>query len=82
MLAIITLPSPGDLWTGVGSWSTETFTQFLPWAYFAIGIILGGMLISFFAKIVLNGLSRLTGRGNESNEHGYFESAEYKRILK
>ena len=83
MFAIITLPSPGELWTGVSAWSGETFIQFLPWAFFAIGIFVGGMLISYFVRVAVNGMARLVGGGNsEESNHGYFESAEYKKIIK
>ena len=46
MLGLITIPTPVDVVTAVGGYSDGYAQAFLPWAYFIIGTLVAGMLVS------------------------------------
>lgn len=54
MLSLATLPNPATFMTDIGAWSSPIFTDLLPFAVFAIGIILGFAFIRFIINTVSN----------------------------
>jgi len=51
MLALATLPNPADMMTSIGVWSSPLFTDLLPFALYAVGIMAGVFLITFLIEM-------------------------------
>lgn len=62
LLSLATLPSSTTFLASVGEWSGSIFSDLLPFAIYAIGIILGVGLIAFIIFIIFKGLSMLIHR--------------------
>lgn len=62
MLTLATFPAPATLMTEVGSWSSPLFTDLLPFAYFGVGMILGGMLVRYIVDITASAIGSLIRR--------------------
>lgn len=54
MLTLATLPNPAEFMVSVGAWSSPLFSDLLPFATFAVGLILGVFLIGFVVRAVKN----------------------------
>jgi len=61
MFSIVTLPSPTNFLTDIGAWSTEMFSQWQNVAFLVIGLMIGGMLITFLFSAVSHALNSLIG---------------------
>jgi len=59
------MPTSTEIWTGVGNYSSQTFTEFLPLVYIVVGFILGGILISFLVRAIMGGIKRATKSGGK-----------------
>jgi hypothetical protein len=57
-VALATLPSSSDFLASIGAWSGDIFTALLPFAIYAIGVILGFFLIRFLVQIISGALHR------------------------
>lgn len=59
MFTLATLPTSTELMSQIGAYSSPLFSDLLLFAIFAIGFIVGGLLIAFLINIVSGVAERL-----------------------
>jgi len=57
MYALAVLPSPETMLADVGAWSGPVFSDLLPFAVYAIGIVLAFFLVRFLIGIFRQGFN-------------------------
>lgn len=66
MLSIVTLPSPNDVISSVGSWSSPFFNEFSSFIGIAVGVVVGSLLLVWIIHIFKSGFNSLfSGRSND-----------------
>jgi len=58
LFQLVTLPSGADLYTGISDYSGATFTNFYPIALYAVGFLVGGMILAFLIGIFRHAIER------------------------
>jgi len=59
MFSLATMPTSSQFMASIGAWSSPFFNDLLPFAIFAIGILLGALLIYFLIHIVQNVVGKI-----------------------
>lgn len=63
LYALFTVPTASDMFTTVGTWSSELFDNLYPLALVVIGLIAGALILRALTKGGLNAVKNFTGRG-------------------
>jgi len=56
------LPTATTIFASTSAYSSPTFTEFIPFAYLAIGFTVGSMIVVAIAYWIINAVSALFGR--------------------
>lgn len=57
--SLATIPDASSTWNQIGSYSSPTFDQFLPWVLFALGLVIGSFLALFLGRTLLSAAQKL-----------------------
>jgi len=66
---LITAPVASTTMSSLGEWAEEIFTTLSPFAYIALGIMVGGLLVLFFWRKISGVLRKVLG-GRKGGRRG------------
>jgi len=81
LFSLVTFPSGADLYTGISDYSGATFDNFLPIMLFAVGLIIGGMVLAFVIGMFRHGaemfFEKLMGKFGMGDYRGGVQVSEH-----
>lgn len=63
MYALVTLPTPTNLFTDITTWSGGTFTEFSMFIALIAGVLIGAMVVAKIISLVLKASKKVLGGG-------------------